>query len=170
MKVFAPEKDLGDLFQQIMGRPATRKRKKAFKTYVRETFVKAGLERKIVPNVKVRVPVLEKEVEMPFGFRNGRFHLINPVRFGAVDPDQSINTACKYAVEGRLLYEHPSPDLGQMQLVVVGQFRGTDKESPEIVRKLFEESHVKLFSAHELPKLIHEITTTAKDLDGLSSL
>ena len=167
MKVLDPEKDLAELFQQVLGAPANRERRKAFRTYVGEKFVQAGLEKKIMPDVKVRVPVLDKEVEMPFGFQNGRFNLINPVRFGAVDPEQSYRTACKHAVEGRLLYEHPNRVLGEMQLVVIGQFRATDKESPQMVRMLFEESHVKLYSAQELPQLIDEIRTTGQEIDGL---
>ena len=54
--------------------------------------------------------------------RTGRFQLIQPARFEAEDADKVIPTACRYAVEGRSLYEHPDNELGKMQLVVVGMF------------------------------------------------
>ncbi|WLD14664.1 DUF3037 domain-containing protein [Planctellipticum variicoloris] len=166
MKVLDPEKDLADLFEQVLGQPAKRETRRNFRKLVGEKFSAAGLERKIVTDVKVSVPVIDKEVEIPYGFQNGRFNLINPVRFGGANPEQSLQTACKYAVEGRSLYEHPDQEFGELQLVVVGQFRPTDDKSRALVRRVFEESHVKLFSSDELPKLIAEIKRTGKDIDG----
>jgi hypothetical protein len=51
-------------------------------------------------------------------------------------------------------------------LVVVGQFRPKDDVSPTLVRRVFNESHVKLYSSDEIPKLIDEIRRTGKDIDG----
>lgn len=101
---------------------------------------------------------------MPFGYQNGRFNLITPARFQAKDPDQSLRTACKLAVEGRSLYEHPNKKLGELQLVVVGQFKAKDDKSKSLVRRVLGESKVKLYSYQEVPKLIDEIRRTGKDL------
>ena len=91
-------------------------------------------------------------------------HKANPVRFGAEDPEQSFRTACRFAVEGRSIYEHADKTLGDLQLVVVGQFRPKDDVSPTLVRRVFNESHVKLYSSEEIPKLIDEIRRTGKDI------
>jgi hypothetical protein len=119
-----------------------------------------------VHDITVSVPVLSREVEIPFGYRNGRFNLINPVRFGAQESGQSVDTACKYAVEGRSLYEHSDPKWGDMQLVVLGQFRAKDQETPVRVQKVFEANRVKLFRMEDLPTLIDEIRRTGKDIGG----
>jgi len=167
MKVLDPEKDLQELFRQVVGEPAKRQPRTNFRKLLGEKFDQAGLKNKIVSDVKVDVPVMGEEVEIPYGFQNGRFNLISPVRFGATDPQQSFRTACRFAVEGRSIYEHPDKTLGDLQLVVVGQFRPKDDVSPTLVRRVFNESHVKLYSSEEIPKLIDEIRRTAKDINDL---
>lgn len=165
MKVAEPEKDLEALFKELMSETAHRTASRTLRRLLGEKLTTAGLERKLRKNIKVSVPVLGKDVEIPFGFQNGRFNLINPVRFEASNPEQSIITACKYAVEGRSLYESPDPELGNLQLVVVGKFRPKDHDSPNRVKRVFQDYGVKLYRTSEIPQLIDEIRTTGKDLD-----
>jgi len=165
MKVIDPDRDLAELYERLIGKPAHKTERTDLRKLVGEKFSEAGVQNKIEPNVKVQLPLLGREIEFPFGFQNGRFNLINPVRFGISDPERSFNTACKYAVEGRSLYNHPDPERGELKLVVVGEFRPEDQESPAVVRRLFDESDVTLFSSDELPKLIDEIQRTGKAVD-----
>lgn len=167
MKVHDPEKDLRELYEQILGEPVRRGRAKSLRRYVRERLAQPDLENKIAEDITVTVPVLQKTVEIPFGFQNGRFNLINPVRFGSQNPDQSVATACKYAVEGKSLYQHPDATRGELQLVIVGQFRGKDTETPARVRRVLSEHDVKLFKTDELPQLIDEIRRTGKVLEHI---
>jgi len=164
VKVQDPEKELRELFHEIVGEPAKRTQKTSLKKLLREKFDLAGLENKVIANVTVDVPVTGQEIEIPFGFQNGRFNLISPVRFGAADPQQSFRTACRFAVEGRSIYDHADKELGNLQLVVVGQFRPNDDLSPKLVRRVFAESAVKLYSADEIPTLIEDIRRTGKDI------
>ena len=166
MKVVDPEQEIRNLFEEIIGEPARPERRKNLRRYVGEKLSVPGLEKKVVHDVKVCVPVLQKEVEIPFGYQNGRFNLIKPVRFGAQNPEQSVDTACKYAVEGRSLREHLDPAWGAMQLIVVGQFRAKDQDTPGRVRRVFDDNGVKLFKMDDLPTLIDEIRRTGKDING----
>lgn len=166
MKVNDPEQDLRNLFEEIIGEPARPARGKNLRSYVADKLTQPDLESKIVPDIRVSVPVLQKDVDIPFGYQNGRFNLINPVRFGARNPEQSVVTACKYAVEGRSIYDHSDPTWGVMQLVVLGQFRTKDDETPGRVRRIFEENSVKLFTLDDLPTLVDEIRRTGKDING----
>jgi hypothetical protein len=169
MKVLDPEKDLVELFKEFLGESAHRTSKRTLRHFLAERLSMPGIEKKVRRDIRVRVPVLQKEVEIPFGFQNGRFNLINPVRFEAANSEQSVLTACKYAVEGRSLYESPDPQLGPLQLVVVGKFRPKDHESPARVQRVFQDYRVKLFRTSELPQLIEEIRTTGKDIDETKS-
>lgn len=165
MKVLDPERDLEELYEQILGQSRKQGRREGLRQLLAERFRQAGLQNKIAHDVSVNIPVLGRSVEMPFGFQNGRFNLINPVRFEAVKSDQSFRTACRYAVEGRSIYEHPSDELGQLQLLVVGQFRPNDEETRGLVQRVFDESHVKLYPSEELTRLIEEIQRTGLDLE-----
>ena len=166
MRVGDPEEELNQLFRELLGETAHREPSKAFRRLLGERLAKAGLDKKIRRDITVSVPVLGKEVEIPFGFQNGRFNLISPVKFEAVDPEQSLSTACKYAVEGRSLYDTPNAKLGELQLVIVGRFRAKDNESPARVERILQDHHVKLFRDSEVPRLIDEIRRTGKDIDS----
>ena len=131
-----------------------------------EEISKANLDSFVRRNVPVTVPVFEREVHIPFGYKNARFNLINPVPFEAVDPEQSVGNACKYAVEGRSLYEHPDPELGHLQLVVVGKFRPDDHSSPGRVERVLNDHGVKLYRMEELPRLFDAIRQTGKEIHG----
>lgn len=166
MKVADPEKDLQDLYVDIMGEPAQRTSTKTFRRYIGDRFTKAGLDNRVRRDIRVLVPAFEREVEIPFGFRNGRFNLISPVKFEAADPEHSVVTACKYAVEGRSLYENPDHELGDLQLVIVGRFRTTDQDSPSRVSRILRDHQVSLYRADQLPTLIDEIRRTGVELAG----
>lgn len=169
MKVFDHETDLAKLYERLLGKSvATSSRKKLRKT-VAEKFSAAGLQKKIVSDVRIEVPIRGREIEIPFGFQNGRFNLINPVQFTSGNPDRSFRTASPYAIEGKSIYDHPDPRRGEMQLVVLGQFRANDDKSRELVRHALHENHVKLYAMEELPDLIDEIRRTGKDVASAES-
>lgn len=164
MKVTDPEQDLQRLFAEMFGEREERARGKSLQTVVGEKLHQAGLENKLRTNIVVTVPALDRNIEVPFGYQNGRFNLITPTKFGAADPERSVTQAYKFAVQGRSLYEHPHGDLGDLQLVVVAKFRAHDRESPTRIAHLFEDFGVKLFTMRQLPDLIEEIRDTGKDL------
>ena len=60
MKVCDPEEDLRNLFEEIIGEPARPERRRSLRGYVSEKFSGAGLEKKVVHDVKVDVPVLQR--------------------------------------------------------------------------------------------------------------
>jgi len=162
MKVLDPENDLRELYDTVIGEPAGRESLPDVRTMLEEKLSGAGLEKLVVRNVTVQVAVLEKEMEIPFGFQNGRFNLIKPVRFAANDAQQSVQTSYKYAVTGHSLYRHRDPTWGDLQLIVVGQFRPGDHESPAQVRRVLNDLDVKLYRTEEVGKLISEIRAAGK--------
>jgi hypothetical protein len=165
MKVFDPETDLRALFDEYLGGAKPRPTSKSFRRVLGEKLDAAGLQLKIRRDLRVPVPVLGREIDVPFGYQNGRFNLLTPVRFTAAHSVQSVTaSACTLAVEGRSIFDHPDSKLGALQLVVVGKFRPNDRESERLVRRIFDDNQVKLYRTSELPKLIDEIRRTGKDV------
>lgn len=164
MQVGDPEKDLEELFKELVGGAHRQQRSHSLRQFIGERLNRAGLERKLRKDIKVTVPVLARQIEVPFGYQNGRFNLIQLARFRTADAVQAENTACRYAVQGRSLYEHADSELGNMQLVVVGEFPPKQEENKASVRRILVESQVQLFTVKELDRLIEEIRTTGKDL------
>jgi hypothetical protein len=164
MKVFDPEQDLDSPFQDLVGGQARANRGQSLKRFLRQKFTAAGLDRKIKTDIRVRVPISERPIEVPYGFQNGRFNLIQLTKFQAANPQQAQITACRYAVEGQSLYETPDPHLGPLQLIVVGKFGSNQPHSRTGVEKILKEHHVRLYATTELDRLVDEIRRTARDL------
>lgn len=100
--------------------------------------------------------------KFPYGFQNGRMNLIRTVDF-----NQQINTsvrtaACRYGIEGLSLYNHSHPDLGDLQMIAIADFTNALPETQGIVRNVFIESKVRLFTPDQLDELKQEILTHAK--------
>ena len=164
MRVTDPEKNLDQLFAELVEAEHHRQHTPSLRHYLSQQFTSAGLTSKLRKDVKVKVPVLDRQIEIPFGFLNGRFNLIQPAGFRAAEPVQVETTACRYAVEGRSLYDHPDPQLGKLQLVVVGMFGPEESATKTRVRRILVDNKVRLFATSELSQLIEEIRETAKDL------
>jgi len=167
MRVTDPAKDLDDLFCEIISEPVRRTSPRSLRRDLGERITNANLDSIVRRDIRpVNVPVFGRQVHIPFGYQNARFNLINPVPFEAADPEHSVLSACKYAVEGRSLYHNPDPELGQLQLVVVGKFREDDQESPGRVHRVLEDHRVKLYRTEELPMLFDVIRQTGKEIHG----
>jgi hypothetical protein len=164
MKVHDPEKDLDRLFLDLVGGQARIRSGPSLRRFLGQKFTNAGLERKIRTDIRVKVPISERQLEVPYGFQNGRFNLIQIARFQSANPEQAKITACRYAVEGESLYEHPDPQLGQLQLIVVGRFGSRQPQSRSGVERILTEHHVRLYAATEVDRLIDEIRRTAREL------
>jgi hypothetical protein len=165
MKVVEPDRDLEDLYRELIGDLRHGSSTRGLRKFLGERFTAAGLDGKIRRGIEVKVPVLDKKVEIPFGYQNGRFNLLNPVTFESADHERNQLTACKYAVEGKSLHESPDPDLGDLRLIIVGKFRHGDRESPGKVKRVLEKYDVPLFRVSDLPHLIDEIRRTGKDIE-----
>ena len=70
-----------------------------------------------------------------------------------------------HAIEGLALYEHPDKRLGNLELVVVGQFRTNEKEVREDVKRILQQGRAKLYTTNQVDDLIHEIRVHGKELD-----
>lgn len=164
MKVYDPNAEITQLFGELVGGQPRPPKRANLRRALQKRFSAAGVQNKIRESITVNVPIFNREVEVPFGYQNGRLHLLQPVRFEGRDVAQAMNTACKYAVEGQSLFGSPDAKFGPLQLVVIGRFRSKDDEARAPVRRILESHDVRLFGMSELPDLIEEIRDTAKDL------
>lgn len=164
MKVFDPEKDLAQLAHDFLGDIGTKTNQRSLKRIVQDKLFGAGLQDRLRTDIRIQVPLFKKEVEVPFGYKNGRFNLLTPVPFTAKDIDHSVNTACKYAVEGQSLNETTHPELGRLRFCVIGHFKPNDRETSDRVEAVLGKYDVKLYKTSRITTLVEEIKQTAKVL------
>jgi hypothetical protein len=165
MKVSVPERDLDELFDELVGGRSKQPLKYSappVEKALERTFREKGVDELIHRDVTVAVPAFHKSLTVPFGFQNGRFNLIQPVRFQQTTESRVIDSACRHAVEGRSLYDHPDEKLGDLKLIVVGSFAPESLEYRDIVSDILKENRVDLHSIDEIQGLVNEIRTTGK--------
>lgn len=164
MRVRDPEKDLDQLFQDLVGGVHRKQKNTTFKQHVGDRFASAGLTPKIKTDLSIHVPVFGEDLKIPYGYQNGRFNLIQPVAFQSHDPRNARSRACQLAVEGRSLHEERDPEYGDLQLVVVGRFLSQDIDTKAYVHRIFREHEVELYAEDNLSELIDKIRRTGKVL------
>ncbi|WP_237226247.1 DUF3037 domain-containing protein [Rubinisphaera sp. JC750] len=163
IKVFNPVKDLDELYEKMAGAPSSTPRGPALRTLLAREFDRPELASKIVSNVKVEVPILDKEVEMPFGYQNGRFNLITPVRFSGQNQEEAFGKASRWAIEGQSIFNARDSRFGKLQLIVVGQFAENRNTTIETVKRVLDPYQVKLFPFDSVDNLVQDILINGKD-------
>ncbi len=160
MKVKDPTADLKDLFDRLVGGAERRDSTAPLTQAFAETIAQEGLEPIVWRDVPIEVPAFGRRITVPFGYQNGRFNLIQPVRFAGATETARLDRACKYAVEGHSLYEHEDPTHGKLKLVVVGEFASGAEGSKGKVSSLLEQYNVGMFDACDLRPLLEDIRRT----------
>ena len=158
IRVAEPEKQLDELFAELVGGPTHRERGEGDR--LARNLEQPSIESKLYKSIPVTVPIDGRRLQVPYAFQNGRFNLIQPVRFQSENP---LRTAYRYAVEGDSIYETEHDKFGKMKLLVVGSFRSKSDENKQVVNRVLENHHVSLYSMDDVGKLVNEILTTGKN-------
>ncbi len=170
VKVFNPQEDLRRLFGQLV----TTRAKKSEDTAsvnpaltVGRVLAKAltdkSVKRFVEKNVVVNVPAFHHPLKVPFGYQNGSYNLIQPVRFDNKGEEAANKEASFHAIAGQSIAEHRDPQRGAIQLTVVGQFAPEQREMKDVIGALLRDHNVKLFTLDSISKLVSEIQTTGKE-------
>ena len=77
-----------------------------------------------------------------------------------VDFNGSVD-AGHYALKGQLLYDAPDPTLGELQLIVIGEFAPGLTEVTRTIGHLLDNNNTRLFCLDDIDKLVEEIRSTA---------
>jgi Protein of unknown function (DUF3037) len=165
VKVFNPQEDLAALYQELVEdvkKPLSEQAAIPLRKRLDNALNQERLKPRTQRDVTVEVPAIRRPVKVPYSFQNHRFNLIQPAEFNQQSLARVTNAACKFAVEGRSLFEHPHPQFGDLQLIVVGDFRPGDQEGPQIVHDLFGEYNVRLFTDNSVDNLAEEIAAHGK--------
>ena len=126
-----------------------------------EILTSAPFEKLIRRDVRIHVPVLDKELTVPYSYQNGRLNLIQPHRFAQKTEAKMLQDAFKTAVQGHLLFRNPLPELGECRLVVVGSFRNASSEARKRVADVLTQHEIDFFDDTEVDDLAGRILATA---------
>lgn len=126
-------------------------------------FDQPDLNRLVRRDITVNVPVLRREQQIPYAYQNGRLNLIAPLQF----PKRTSSVedkAARFAVEGKSLYDNPHPELGDLQMLIVGAFPETKQADVDTAKRILESNQVRLLTSDELGTLANEIRDNGHEL------
>ena len=166
-KVTNCEELLDDLFKKLVdGNAKKKKRPKRFAKKIEQRFLTAGIQEKVQRDIPIRVPVVERDINVAFGFQNGSYNLMQAVSFHDENVDRNANLAIRHSFQGRALQSEKHADYdGGLKYRVLGRFQSNQNESISVVRRVLKENDVQLYTEKDLPELIDEIRRTGKVLD-----
>ena len=162
VKVFDAEADLEALFIELVVEPTKPPTKRAALSLRKRLDTAMGqdnLKPYLHKDIEVEVPALRESITVPYAYQNNRFNLIRPVEFNHKHESSVKSAACKHGVEGLTLFNHRNAIYGETQLIVVGDFSLAPSGAEAMVKDIFAESRVRLFTAQNLAELETEILT-----------
>lgn len=127
MKVLDAERELEQLFDELVGGRARRGGKRNDFPEVDAVFRRPSLQGRVLFDQSISVPVLERPLRVPYAYRNGVVNLVKPQRF-ARDEAQATSTAMRLAIEGDLLARHKIENQ-EHKLIVVPAFESDSEPS-----------------------------------------
>jgi hypothetical protein len=160
VKVLDAENTLGELFEELVGGRLRGERaveaRKQLRWQFEELLHQRGVAEKVQRDVRVRLPITDREIRFPYMFRNGRPNLIKAEAFEA-EVKRNIDRASVLAVEAVELgdaHDH-------YKLNVLASFKPGDDESREHIRALLSKFGVDVHADHEVENLVRLIEETA---------
>lgn len=160
-----PQMELTRLFKQLVGGRVRRKKAKV-QTQLDRSLAAEEFAPVVRRNLTLTLPLLHRPIKVPYGFQNGRFNLIQPTTFKGLNDLAIRRLAGQRAVEGELFHRHRDNSLGELKLIVVGQFSSGQQEVVSAVREVLQTNQTDLYTTQEIPRLVDLIRSTGKPLES----
>ena len=160
VKVLDPEKTLNELFEELVGgrlRGAHAvEARRQLRWQFEELLKQRGVAEKVQRDVRVRLPIMDREVNFSYMFRNGRPNLVKAEAFEA-EVKRNIDRASVLAVEAVELKDAPE----HYKVNVIASFKPGDNDSREHIRALLRRFEVDVHAEEEIENLVRLIEETA---------
>jgi hypothetical protein len=146
IRVDEPETDLQTLFNELVGgRQHRAPIEGSIVSTLEQVFRQQRFNGKVEFSKKIRLPVAEREIEVPIAYRNGVLNLVQATTLSNL-ASRAMNTALQLAGEGTLIDKHPIE--GQdAKLIVVYGFGGAQPggEMSNRIQNLFNDFQIRAF-------------------------
>jgi hypothetical protein len=163
MKVSDPKAELQGLFKELVGGRARKEPPPPELRELDQLLRQPKLENRIQFDKRVRVPLIGRELRVPYAYQNGALNLIKPHRFPESE-DTATSAAMRLAVQGDLLYRHKEDEI-ERRLIVVSTFGQSqvDQSLRDRISKILEEYHTRLVPQAKIPEFVREIDREAHE-------
>ena len=143
------------LYCELVSDEPESKRGPILKSKLRSAFSSAGVIDLLDKPDVVELPEYGIRISAPFGYQNGHYNLIEPMRLDN-NPSEALREAGRRAIEGQWL-----ANISDNRLVVVGDFSGSREVFYRAVADVMKSHRVKLYSFEDMLPLIKDIKKSA---------
>lgn len=157
LKVLDPALEMRRLFDELVG---GRKKRQTVRTpnlpELDRFFRGPSLVQRVKLDTKVRVPIANVELTIPYIYQNGALNLVKPQRFVTIEP------ALRLACEGDMLQRHPE-NARERKLIVLPVTDESDRGSllRRQVGEMFGEYRIRVVQPDEVRAFTEEVEREA---------
>lgn len=157
--VAEPRSELERLFKELVGEPERQSRRSPVKSKLKSIFQNAGVLDFLDQPEPIELPEKGIMVSAPYGYQNGSYNLIDPIRLDDEDHQEALQKVGQKRFEGEWLAAHYSdrPRSEQKSLIVVADFEEQPDNFFRSVRDSLKDSGVTLYRMEGLGPLIKDI-------------
>lgn len=156
--VIDPQQVINQLFERLVGEPEQKHREPKASSKLKRKFSHIGIEGLLEKPDPIHLPQ-GIVIKAPYAYQNGSYNLIKAMSLRQ-SPEQALEAAGKFAIEGRWLHEatrHSNP----AKLIVVGDTAGQEDNFTKAVSDVMRDHNVSFFSMENLEPLAREIQQAA---------
>jgi hypothetical protein len=163
VRVQNPQTELAQLYAELVDLRAKHEKVMPPALFERldEMMHSDRLKNLVQHDVKIRLPIMEKEIEVPYSYQNGRLNLIQKQNYTHESETPIFKSASQIAVQGHLLAKHEVEGKGRCQMLVVSSFGTHNSAVKSKVQQLLREHDVLLYDEDSLDELESIILRTA---------
>jgi len=149
-----PERQLEELYRELIGGPLTRTKRTVAIPKLAEAFASERFSERIQFNASVEIPIVKKPLTVPYAYRNGIQNLILPHQFSDID-----QAARSLAFGAYMLAEH-KPD-SKLIVIPVVKPSATNDELLDRVARMFHEVRTRVVHQDDLDSFLEEVDREA---------
>jgi hypothetical protein len=158
VKVFDPEKDLDQLFKDLVGGIAREKlTHKQYSPKLKTLFYDLEKEGKAKLNLDVKIPIIGNTIRIPYQFNNKVSNFVKPCSFSCKD-DQAIGRAQQLAIDGDLLHNN---NIGKLVVVTTFEYANNIDDLKNRIDGLFGKYNVEPIHEENIDSFISHVRKVA---------
>lgn len=150
-----PDVELAELFKSLVGEDENSQRLPRVADELKKKFERAGVDKLLQKPEPIELPQ-GVTIEAPYGYQNGSFNLIDPVRLVG-EPEEALAQASKRAIEGQWLLQYSKECRRKKKLIVVGDFTGQQSPFVDAVHGMMKQHEVDLYDLRDIDPLVADI-------------
>ncbi|MBI3268672.1 MAG: DUF3037 domain-containing protein [Planctomycetes bacterium] len=163
IRVSEPKAELDSLFLELVGGRAKRQEHEPKIPELDRLVRSPTLAPRLLFDHRVRVPILDLDMRVPYAYQNGVLNLIKPYRFGSSE-EKAVHAAGRWALRGDLLQRsglegHGS---GKRKLIMVCAFtKDPALHITQHVGRVFQAYEIRVVAEAQVPEFVAEIEREA---------